>query len=445
MHLRHAWMAVLLCACSNDDAAGTAPDSSVGADVATDTRPGLDAVTTDGSRDSSLADSSVVDSLVGDSSLGDTAPDGEPDTAPVDTGPVFDVVTGDACASGSCAKVKKVVMGEGGCVLLDEGTVKCWGFNKLGGVGDGTTIDRSTPVTVLTGAIDICRGAITCAVMTGGTVKCWGSNASNGLLLGTGVTISPTPVDLAGITGAQSVSCNGSYGGCAILTDRTVRCWGEDSQGERGDGPGDSTASPPTVVPLTDVVQVSTELSHSCALTASGAVHCWGRNGDGSVSGDGVKSTPVPSPVKVLDDAAQIQALFYSSAARMKDGTVKFWGWPLGSSSTAAGAVATVPGLAGVVDLQANRSGLCARFADAKVDCWGSNNYGQLGLGFVSATGFTSPMHTGLTHVTAIAGPGHALCVLLDSGALACLGDNEYGQVGDGTTIDRLFPTPVAW
>ena len=116
--------------------------------------------------------------------------------------------------------------GSHSCALLGDGTMKCWGYNTYGQLGDGTTTDRTTPVEVsgITTATSIALGLQhSCAVLTNSSVMCWGRNRYGQLGDGT-TTDRITPVEVAGITTATSIALGASHS-CALLTDGTMKCW----------------------------------------------------------------------------------------------------------------------------------------------------------------------------------------------------------------------------
>ncbi|MBC7693681.1 MAG: hypothetical protein H7222_18085, partial [Methylotenera sp.] len=134
----------------------------------------------------------------------------------------------------------------------------------------------------------------TCALLTSGAVKCWGNNGNGQLGDGT-TTSSSTPVLVPGVT-ASAVSAGDSHT-CALLTSGAVKCWGYNGNGQLGDGTT-TNSSTPLLVPGVTASAVSAGDSHTCALLTSGAVKCWGANWNGQL-GDGTttsSSTPVLVP-----------------------------------------------------------------------------------------------------------------------------------------------------
>jgi alpha-tubulin suppressor-like RCC1 family protein len=142
------------------------------------------------------------------------------------------------------------------CALLSDGTVKCWGDNTYGQLGDGTKTSSSTAVAVLglNGATAVAAGGgHSCAALSGGTVKCWGLNSSG--QLGNGTTTGQdggaggtwdTPVAVSGLSGATAVVAGGVHS-CALLSDHTMMCWGANSTGQLGNGTTASSSTPVAV------------------------------------------------------------------------------------------------------------------------------------------------------------------------------------------------------
>ena len=299
-----------------------------------------------------------------------------------------------------------VTANEWGTCALASGGAKCWGLNATGQVGDGTTTERLAPVDVsglTSGVASISMGGVhTCALTSGGGVKCWGNNYYGQLGDGTN-TNHLTPVVASGMnSGVRAVSA-GSDHTCALMTSGGVKCWGSNLRGQLGDGTYTNRSTPVDVNGLTSgVVAITAGQWNTCAVTSSGGVRCWGFNGYGQLG----------------------------------DGTTTDRGTPVSVSGLTSG-VSAVSG---------KGDHTCALMTSGGVRCWGFNGYGQLGDGTtidrltpVDVAGLAS----GATKI-AVGGRGHT-CALMNSGGIKCWGDNGYGQLGDGTTIDRHTPVDVVW
>jgi alpha-tubulin suppressor-like RCC1 family protein len=340
------------------------------------------------------------------------------------------------------------------CVLTTGGGVKCWGYNEGGQLGDGTTTDRTTPVAVsglTSGVAKISAGeSHTCALTTGGGVKCWGYNPLGQLGDGT-QTERDTPVDALGLTSGVTSITAGRAHTCALTTGGGVKCWGYNESGQLGDGTTTDRTTPVDALGLTsDVVSIAAGGHHTCALTGAGGVRCWGE-GKGQV-GDGT-STQRSLAVDVLgltSGVASIAAGWNHACALTKRGGVKCWGANLfaelgdGTRSQRTTAV-DVSGLtSGVASIAAGPSHTCALTAAGGLKCWGQNDKGQLGDG--TTTDRTTAVDvSGLGGgVKGIAAGESHTCALTTGGGLKCWGGNDKGQLGDGTTTQRTTPVNVS-
>jgi alpha-tubulin suppressor-like RCC1 family protein len=288
------------------------------------------------------------------------------------------------------------------CAVTSGGGAKCWGGNLVGEVGDGTATNRNTPVDVigLTSAVSVISagGLHTCSLTAAGGVKCWGYNGSG--RLGNGTTIdSSTPVNVSGLaSGATAVSAGGSHT-CALTTAGGVKCWGANSAGQLGNGTTTNSSTPVDVSGLTSGVNaVSAGNAHTCALTNAGGVKCWGSNGLGQLGNGTTTNSSTPVAVSGLTSGmAAVSAGYYHTCAVTAAGGVKCWGeniaGELGDGTTTDSSTSVnVSGLtSGMASVSAGFGYTCALAVLGFEKCWGLNALGELGNGTNSGplcTGF---------------------------------------------------------
>src|SRR6478735_5753850 len=339
-------------------------------------------------------------------------------------------------------------------IFVDGGAAFGCGDNGVGMLGDGTTTNRTSPVPVTgLGANVASVGAgsyHSLAVMTDGTVRAWGYNYSG--QLGNGTTTNQlTPVTVSGISTAVAVE-GGYMDSLALLADGTVMGWGNNAEGELGDNTTTQRTTPVAVQGLTNVVQIQTSNYTSMALKSDGTVWTWGGNFAGQLGNGTMVDAHVPQPVPGLSNIVQIAAGDNHEVALAADGTIYTWGdnyyRELGNSSFAS----TNPSpaaITGVVATQiaAGRGHTAALRADGTVVSWGDNDSGAIGSGVTPAsTPVTSPgpvVAPGDANLVTITGGGSHTLALTGTGGVLAWGGNSSGQLGDGTNDGTGTPQAV--
>ena len=199
--------------------------------------------------------------------------------------------------------------------------------------------------------------------------------------------------------------------------------------------------------------QIATGQSHVCALTPGGGVVCWGLNssgqlGSGTTTFAGTQARVTPTPVTSLDSGVTAVAAGSGQTCALTDTeSVLCWGYngygQLGDGTTTSRSTPTpVTGLSsGVAAIAVGGSHICALTTTGGVVCWGSNSYGQLGDGTTTNRLTPTPV-TGLSSgVAAITAGADHTCAVTTGGGVSCWGYNYYGRLGDGTTTNRSTPT----
>ena len=218
---------------------------------------------------------------------------------------------------------------------MPRGTIKCWGNNDHGSLGDGTTVTSLTPVDVLgiENATSIALGRHeSYALMPGGKIKAWGNN--HGGQLGDGTLNTRTePVDVVGIVGASKITADSAHA-CALLNPGgTIKCWGWNGDGRVGDG-SYTRRTTPSPVAITNAIDVSAGNGFTCAVLLGGGIKCWGTNSrwdDGTIAGqlgDGTNTAQRNTPVDVVSiaTATSVALGYWHACALLNGGAVKCWG-----------------------------------------------------------------------------------------------------------------------
>ena len=317
------------------------------------------------------------------------------------------------------------------CVLLESGSISCWGNYRRFGITQRSTSIEIVEIDGISNAIDIAAGWFhTCALHETGTISCWG--ADWGGRLGNGRTPEELeyfdPVEVEGITDAVAVA-TGSGHSCALHENGTISCWGSNDYRQLGNGTGgeirDESFVPVKVEGINDAIAVSAGSVHSCALHENGTISCWGENGGGQLGNGTNENSSVPVQVSFITDATAISLLPHISCAVRENGTVACWG---NSRLGLLGALrhpdyeslpGVVPGITDAVSITSGFSGSCVLREGGTIACRGALLSGELVIDEVEAV--------------AIGGEGEFAyyCAIRKNGKVYCWGNNHYGQLGN--------------
>jgi len=387
------------------------------------------------------------------------------------------------------------------CAIVNY-SVYCWGFNGFGQLGNGqyiggsstllqteSAVDSKVPVKVYKGAGVMANKKMvkvfaaqyhSCALSDDGKMYCWGYNGQG--QLGTGTTTdSAVPVQIGGALAGKTITeIGGTANTTCAIAEGKIYCWGQNSKGQVGLGYANATlVTSPTIVSATNTsttlpttytatVLTSGSRSHTTCAIVNGKAFCWGPNENGAI-GDGT-TTQRELPTKV-DDSGVLSGKTVTSISQdgfvsdasggfahtcaVASGAAYCWGdnivGQLGDGTTTDRTTPVAVVATGVLSgkiAQTIRVGLkhsCVQASNGAY-CWGNNDNGQVGNGTTSQQ--IAPVEVlrlpgGLTasNVVSLGAGANRGCAVITDGRTFCWGYNSSGQIGDGTTINRSSPT----
>ena len=341
------------------------------------------------------------------------------------------------------------------CALHQNGTISCWGDKSSWQLGDGIGGSEgdysSVPVKVvdIDDATAITAGSShSCALHQTGNISCWGDNYYGQIGIPDRI-YRPVPRVVEGIDDAIAVSA-GNLHSCALHPTGNISCWGHKGNGQLGDGTsgdfGDYSSTPVSVVGIDDAIAISAGGGHSCALHQNANISCWGDNyyrqlGSSTRRLRSPDFSSVPVRVEGIDDATAISADEVRSCALHQNGNISCWG-SIGYGDYASAVPVEVVGIGDAAAVSADGSHSCALHQTGNISCWGSIWAGLLddGAERVLEIDFSSvPVGvTGISDAISITTSESSVydrhsCVLHQNNTVSCWGNNEAGQLGNGT------------
>ncbi len=385
------------------------------------------------------------------------------------------------------------------CALISDGTIRCWGSNTYGQLGDGTFVDKSVPTKVLgiSTAKDIAATAITtCAYLTDKSVKCWGMAGNGRLGIAAPTTCvspyapsscsynNPSTVTPTIPAGSYYTAIYGGYNHTCVhsSTNGEVKCWGSNSNGQVGVNTIVDVWTPTVITTAgmalgtlasgTQVKSLALGRAHSCALMNIGAVYCWGANDKGQLGNSTVSSSnTLTAQITGITTGASVIASYYDHTCANVGGVLKCWGddsyGQIGKGSISAGCgtstttfceptpttgTTTQYTTSGVVDIILGSSHSCVSRTGTNLYCWGNSSNGRLGQTSPGSPQLTPKLTTtnistisisGITYSIMDSGDAHACVYTGPQSGVSCWGLNTNGQVGNSSTSSSGVLTPT--
>ena len=346
-------------------------------------------------------------------------------------------------------------------ILLNSNTVSVIGSNSNGQLCESTTTSsRTTPNIIssnLYNVIEVTAGNNhSLVLLSNGTIQGFGRN-DYGQLGDSSTTQRTSQVTVSGINNAIDISTGPSGNhSLALLNDNTVKAWGTNFYGQLGNtvniGTNTANSTPSLISNLSNVIMVKAGNNHSLALLNNGTIMAWGFNDRGQLGDGTTNNSSSPVTVSGINNAIAIAAGDKHSVALLSDGTIKTWGSnefnQLGNSTNAGTTTAnstalSVLNITNAIAIASGSNHCLALLNDNTVRAWGRNADGQLGNN-TTVNNFTPVTVTSVSNAIGIAaGDVHSLA-LINNGIIRAWGDNQFGKLGDSSTTDRNTPITVS-
>jgi alpha-tubulin suppressor-like RCC1 family protein len=348
--------------------------------------------------------------------------------------------------------LSKIIVGSThSCGISIAGKLFCWGRDSSGALGDGGgNIDQIYPVPIdaANSYIEVAVGNYsTCAIRTDNSLYCWGNNTTGQLGLGNLTSMNiPTLTGIGYVKVAKGISST-----CALKTDASIECWGSQANGRVGNNITSGNAVLPNVVNIGGpAIDVTAGYDHACALRNDGATFCWGGNALGQIGNGTTSQAPLPVEIATGGSMVQISGGQYYTCSLRTDGKAFCWGegasGKLGTGSSSNSSV-PVPSQAALTftSIKTGGNSTCGvDQSDNRLKCWGYAYYGLLGDGVRRGSSLTPVDAALLPGTTTDFSLNSTNACAVSQGKGFCWGGNQNHQLGTGnvtkTEIVNLNP-----
>lgn len=367
------------------------------------------------------------------------------------------------------------------CALLISGDVKCWGRNNFGqlglghtnNIGDDELVSSIAPINLGAKAIELSAGfQHTCAILENGSVKCWGENLRGQLGQGHSDSLGddevPSDIPAIPLAALAKKIYSGTRYNCALLENKKVQCWGENNFGQLGLGHTNNIGDDESLSGLGylqlggNVVKmdISTISFHSCALLESGTLKCWGKNSEGQLGlghTNNIGDDELPDNNAIVSFGPQILQLATGNThtcALAGGQQIYCWGSnnkgqigtgnaadTIGDNEVAGSTEPVLTGASGHSGVATGNFHTCAVGTNNNVYCWGDGTNGVTGhgntnnIGDNEAVSGNAYVNLGEAPISQVAsGIQHTCALTKDFGKVICWGSSAQGQLGYGNT-----------
>jgi alpha-tubulin suppressor-like RCC1 family protein len=287
-------------------------------------------------------------------------------------------------------------------------------------------------------------------------LRCWGQNVTGQIGNGNSGNDVMTPADVIVISGTITKAALGEAHTCALNSAGTLWCWGTNTTFQVANDTNPFLATPQLVTDFpANLVQITAGKGHTCALDQSYKAYCRGANTYGQVgNGEASNYSPVPVAVSTTNSFSTIAAGFnFNCGQSMVQQNFRAFCWGDNSAGQigdpSVGAMALTPTQVtipeDIMSMCVGNSFACAIVTGGKIKCWGDNNWGQLGDGTSRNRADPNVAVNTTRQFSSLSCGGSHVCGLTDANELYCWGGNQYGALGFGSSPDSLVPVMVVW